>query len=286
MFSMARTFFILAACIIVNLAFAAQSSGQKPLILAVHPYLPHDEIISRFTPLADYIARSIGRPVEVRVGRDYEEHINAIGNDSVDIAYMGPAGYVNLVEKYGKQPLLVRQVVDGQTLLKGEIIVRQDSSLQSLSELKGKRFIFADANSTMGSVLPQGMLVQAGVPLTSLARYKFLEGHDNVAMAVLAGDYDAGAVKEEVFTKYKPRGLRVLAHIPSVYDHVFVASAKLPTALIDSLRSLLLKLNALPEGRSIMSSIHPKMTALAAPVDSDYDSLRTIMGLKLLTDTH
>jgi phosphonate transport system substrate-binding protein len=178
---------------------------------------------------------------------------------------------------------LVRQEVDGQPLLKGEIIVRQDSPLKSLSELKGKSFIFADINSTMGSVLPQIILVQAGVPLNSLASYKYIEGHENVALAVLAGDYDAGAVKEETFEKYAPRGLRSLAHLPSVYDHVFVTSAKLPAELVGTLRSALLKLNNLPEGRSVMASIHPRMTALVAPLDSEYDHLRAIMGLKILT---
>ena len=243
-----RTSFILTTFIMANAACAAESSGQKPLILAVHPYLSKDEIISRFKPLADYIARAAGRPVQLRVGRDYEEHIDAIGTDSVDIAYMGPAEYVKLVAKYGKKPLLVRQEIDGQKLLKGEIIVRQDSPLQSLSELKGKRFIFADVNSTMGSVIPQKMLIQAGVPLTSLASYKFVEGHDNVALAVLAGDYDAGAIKEETFQKYAPRGLRALAHSPSVYDHVFVTSTRLPAELVGILRSSLLKLNGSPEG--------------------------------------
>jgi phosphonate transport system substrate-binding protein len=281
-----RTLFIFTAVLMVNVACAAESSGQKPLILAVHPYLPKDEIISRFTPLANYIAHSIGRPVEVRVGLDYEEHINAIGTDSVDIAYLGPAEYVKLVAKYGKKPLLVRQEIDGQPLLKGEIIVRQDSPLKSLPELKGKRFIFTDINSTMGSVLPQKVLAQAGVPLTSLAGYKFVEGHDNVALAVLAGDYDAGAVKEETFQKYVPKGLRALAHSPSVYDHVFVTSTKLPTELVNSLRSLLLKLNDSQEGKSVMASIHPKMTALAAPIDSEYDNLRTLMGLKILTNSN
>jgi phosphonate transport system substrate-binding protein len=286
MYWLTREIFMLTAFIVMNVACAADSSGQMPLILAVHPYLPKDEIISRFTPLAEYIARSIGRPVEVRVGRDYEEHVNAIGTDNVDIAYMGPSPYVELVDKFGKKPLLVRQVIDGQPLLKGEIIVRQDSPLKSLSELKGRRFIFSDSNSTMGSILPQKILMQAGIPLSSLASYKFVEGHENVAMAVLAGDYDAGAVKEETFEKYEPRGLRVLAHLPSVYDHVFVTSNKLPAELVDSLRSLLLKLNDLPEGRSIMLSIHPKMTALVAPMDSEYDNLRTIMGLKTSTNSH
>lgn len=282
----ARTIFIFSVLIAWNIACAAEPPGQKTFILAVHPYLPKNEIISRFKPLADYIARSIGRPIEVRVGRDYEEHIDAIGTDNVDIAYMGPVPYVKLVAKYGNKPLLARQVIAGQPFLKGEIIVRQDSPLQSLSELKGKRFIFTDPDSTMGSVLPQKMLAKSGVTLASLGGYKFVEGHDNVALAVLAGDFDAGAIKEETFQQYEAKGLRALVHLPPVYDHVFVTSAKLPAELVDTLRSLLLKLNDSPEGRSIMASIHPHMTALVAPKDSEYDSLRGVMGLKILSNTH
>lgn len=286
MLRLMQTLFMLTTFFLWNAACAADSSGQKPLILAVHPYLPKDEIITRYKPLADYIARAVGRPVEVRVGRDYEEHIEAIGTDKVDIAYMGPVPYVKLVAQYGKKPLLARQEIDDQPLLKGEIIVRQDSPLHTLAELKGKRFAFADANSTMGSVLPQKMLAQAGIPLTGLAGYKFIEGHENVAMAVLGGDYDAGAVKEETFQKYAPKGLRALAHLPEVYDHVFVTSARLPAVLVESLRSLLLKLNDSPEGRAIMASIHPHMTALVSPQDSEYDKLRAVVGLKVLTNIH
>jgi len=281
-----RTIFILAAFIMSSTACAAELSEQKKLILAVHPYLPKNEIIARFKPLADYISRSVGREVQVRIGRDYEEHIDAIGTDSVDIAYMGPVPYVKLVGEYGSKPLLARQVIDGQPFLKGEIIVRQDSPLQSLSELKGKRFIFTDPDSTMGSVIPQKMLAKSSVTLASLAGYKFVEGHDNVALAVLAGDFDAGAIKEETFQQYETKGLRALVHLPPVYDHVFVTSAKLPAELVDTLRSLLLKLNDTPEGRSIMASIHPHMTALVAPKDSEYDSLRGVMGLKILSNTH
>lgn len=275
-----RIILVLVAFSSHNAAYAAEPAGQKPLILAVHPYLPRDEIFARFTPLANYIAQAIGRSVEVHIGQNYDEHVDAIGSDSVDIAYMGPVPYVKLVSKYGAKPLLARQVINGKPFLKGEIIVRKESPLQSLAELKGKRFVFTDATSTMGSVLPQKMLLQAGVPLTSLAGYKFIEGHDNVALAVLAGDFDAGAVKEEVFQKYEPKGLRALAHLPEVYDHLFVTSSKLPASMVDSIRRLLLDMDKTAEGKSIMVAIHPQMTALVPAKDSDYDSLRAIMNPK------
>jgi phosphonate transport system substrate-binding protein len=279
MLNLCKTFLYVVALLLAS-ANAAQASEPKPLILGIHPYLPHDELITRFTPLANYLAGSIGRPVVVRVGRDYAEHIKAIGNDMIDIAYMGPAPYVEMVEKYGRKPLLARQVINDTPYLKGEIIVRQDSPLKSLTELKGKCFLFGDVNSTMSYIMPHHMLEHAGVPLSSLGSYKFLEGHKNVALAVLAGTCDAGAVKQEVFQEFEPKGLRALAELPLVVDHLFVASGKLPAPLVRKLRKAFIALNGLPEGKGIMASIHPDMTALVPPKDQDYDSLRTLMKSK------
>jgi phosphonate transport system substrate-binding protein len=280
---------LLAVCVLGNSASAAAAdlpAGQAPLVLGVHPYLPHDEIITRFTPLADYLSRHIGRPVEVRVGRTYNEHISAIGGNAIDIAYMGPAPYVEMVKKYGKKPLLARQVIDGNPYLKGEIVVRRDSPLRTLADLRGKCFLFGDVNSTMSYILPQRMLEGAGVPLSRLGSYRSLEGHKNVALAVLAGSCDAGAVKSEVFREYEPKGLRALAELPLVVDHVFVANTRLPASLVAKLRTLFIKLNELPEGNAIMTGIHPQMTALVPAKDSDYNKLRMLMKSESTTGPH
>ena len=265
-----------ASCLVTPVSATAE---PPPLILAVHPYLPAAEIMKRFTPLADYLSRTVGRPVKVRIGRDYEHHISAIGTDRVDIAYMGPVSYVKLITRYGKKPLLARQEVGGQPYLRGVIIVRQDSRLQELADLKGKRFAYGDPDSTMSHVIPQHLLQEAGVPERALAHHAFLGSHKNVALAVLAGDYDAGAVKEEVFQELAPKGLRARATTPPVADHVFVASAALPAALTESLRRALWALKDRSEGYAIMAAIHQNMYALVAAQDKDYDSLRAILGV-------
>lgn len=263
---------------VFSLALPANADTSKPLILAVHPYLPTAEIIKRFTPLADYLTKNIGQPVKVRVGRTYAEHIDAIGNDSVDVAYMGPVSYIKLVAKYGKKPLLARQEVNHQPFLRGVLFVRQDSAVRRLEDLKGKRFAYGDPNSTMSYVIPMRMLEQAGVSESKLGHHEFLGAHKNVALAVLSGDFDAGGVKEEVFTEMAPKGLRALAFGPPVADHVFVANAKLPVALVESMRRALVQLKKAPEGQSILTSLHPGMTALLPALDVDYDSLRAITG--------
>jgi phosphonate transport system substrate-binding protein len=259
------------------LAAGAAAGAPAPLVLAVQPYLPPEEIVRRFTPLAEALAGSAGRPVVVRVGVTYAENIAAIGTDSVDIAYMGPASYVRMTGRYGTKPLLARQVINGDPMLHGEIIVRQDSDIRSLQDLKGKRFAFGDPESTGSHVVPAAMLREAGVPESALGQATFLHAHRNVALAVLAGDFDAGAVHEDIFREYAPRGLRSLAHQPPVADHVFVASARLAVAEVDTLRRALGELPASPAGRAAMTAIDPGMTALVAARDSDYDDLRALM---------
>ena len=261
------------------LAAGAVAGAPVPLVLGVQPYLPAEEVVRRFTPLAEALAHEVGRPVVVRVGVSYAENIAAIGGDSVDIAYMGPASYVTMVSRYGTKPLLARQVINGDPMLHGEIIVRQDSAIRSLADLKGKRFAFGDPDSTGSHVVPAAMLREAGVPESALGQGAFLHAYRNVALAVLAGDFDAGAVHEDIFREYAPRGLRALAHQPPVADHVFVASGRLSVKEVDTLRAAMQELPGTPAGKAVMAAIDPGMTALAPARDSDYDSLRVLMQL-------
>jgi phosphonate transport system substrate-binding protein len=120
------------------------------------------------------------------------------------------------------------------------------------------------------------MLQQAGVGLEQLGAYQHLGGHKDVALGVLNGDYDAGAVKSEVYDELGPRGLRVLAKLPDVSEHLFVTRADLPAQQIAALRQALLQLKGAPQGAAILRAINKEMTAMVAVADADYNSLRTL----------
>lgn len=257
-------------------ALHAAAREQPPLILGVHPFLPSSEIQQRFAPLAEYLGKQLGQPVRVRVGRDYEAHIEAVGLNSVDIAFMGPASYVKLVERYGPKPLLARIEISGKPILSGYIVTSATSALRSLTDLRGKRFAFTDPDSTMGAVVPRYVMQQAGVGLKQLGAYQHLSGHKDVALAVLSGDYDAGAVKSEIYDEFAPRGLRVLAKLPDVSEHVFVTRAALPIKQVILLRQALLQLKTTPNGAEILRAINKDMTAMVPVSDADYASLRRL----------
>jgi len=252
-------------------------SGEQ-LILGIHPYKSPSILVNKYQPLVKYLSKKLSIPVEIRISKDYESHINSIGNNEFDIAYMGPASYVKLTEQFGKKTILGRQSIKGKASFKGVIIISQDSRIKSLTDLQQKRFAFGDVASTMSHLVPRYMLIKAGISVKDLKQHRFYGSHDNVALAVLTGDADAGAVKEAVYYKYKDRGLRVLKFTPDISEHLFVATSKLKKELIKDIQHVFLNMNVNNElERKILNSIKPGMDGFTKTKDSDYDNLRVIL---------
>ncbi len=267
----------LASLVLISVTASAEEPASDPLVLAVHPYLPYEEIHTRYRPLADYLQAQLSKNVVVRVGRNYDEHIKFIGKDEVDIAYMGPAAYLEMVRTYGHKPGLARLEINGRPYFHGYLVTTANSGINEPTALRGKRFAFGDPKSTMSHLVPRHMLLTAGIRLSDLEDYSYLGSHKNVALGVLSGDFDAGGVKEEVMVAYRDKGLRAFAKSPAYSEHLFVARSDLDAELIEQLRTALYELSNSPEGRELLKGIKSRVTALVPVQDSDYDGLRQVL---------
>jgi phosphonate transport system substrate-binding protein len=186
---------------------------------------------------------------------------------------MGPASYVKTFHTYGEKTLLARLEVNGKPFYRGMIVIRQDSPIKSLDGLKGKTFAFGDPNSTMSHLVPTYMLLEESISVNSLKSSAFLGSHNNVALGVLGGYYDAGGVKEGVYFKYKDRGLKLLAQSPPVSEHLFVARKDLPQETIETLRQAMFQL----KDKTVLESIKGSVTGLVPVKIEDYDYLFSVM---------
>lgn len=277
---------VVLACVVLTLGSMWQSAGaatngattnKEDLTICVHPYNSASALYRAFNPLAEYLSEKIGEPFTVHIAADYQSHINTVGTSKLGIGYMGPASYVKLVEQFGKKRILGRQAIDGKPVFQGKIIARKESAIMTLKDLVGKRFAFGDPNSTMSHLVPRYMLLEAGISAPDLAGYKFLGNHMNVALGVLSGDFDAGAVKEAVFYKYEPRGLKAIATTPALSEHLFVVSDRVPEDLVGKIREVLLHAHESEQGLRAIQAIKPNISAIVPAEDSDYDNLRVIL---------
>ena len=261
-----------ASCLLFFLFFPSTANSKEPLTLWVHPYLPVTELIRKFTPLANYLSEKSGQTIQIKVSESYKSHIERVGEERFDLAYLGPASFVKITDKSTEKTLLARLQVNGSPVYHGMIIARQDSLIMTLNDLMSKSFAFGDPNSTMSHLVPQHMLIEAGVEIDKL-KTAFLGSHNNVALGVLGGYYDAGGVKEGVYYKYRERGLKLLATSPPISEHLFVARKDLSPSTIDVIRQSMFEL----QDKAILSSIKESVTGLVPVTVEDYDYLFSVM---------
>lgn len=262
---------------LTGLSTATAADNQKPLSLGFMPYLNAELLVEKYTPLASYLSGKLGREVKIQVAKNYADHIRATGEDELDISFLGGSPYVVISDQYGVKPLLARYEFNGKPTFRAVIFVFKDSPLKELSELAGKTMAFGSAKSTLSTQVPLYMLMQAGAGLDKLASYKHLRNHSNVVLGVEVGDFDAGAVAEEVFNEHANNPIRVLAYSPELSTHVFVARSNMDADLKHQIAKALQGLKTEPGGKDILGAIGPTLTGFVPGQDSDYDLHRTIL---------
>ncbi|MES9946222.1 MAG: phosphate/phosphite/phosphonate ABC transporter substrate-binding protein [Candidatus Thiodiazotropha sp.] len=266
----------IVAILFVSIPTSAHTADS--LILGIHPYRSHQEIRSMFTPLAEFLSQRTGIPVEVRIGNSYDSHFNAIIHGQVDLAFIGPALFVQLIDKGVVPNLLARLEINGRPTFTGKIFTREGSDIRTLKDLKGRHFAFGSYSSTMSHLVPRQTMYEAGIDVEDFASYHHFDSHDNVALAVLAGDADAGAVKEAVYEKYRSKGIVSIATTPEISEHLFIAPANTHPDRVSLLRQNLLSLSAdKSEINQVLSPIKESATALVGVDSRDYQQLQNII---------
>jgi phosphonate transport system substrate-binding protein len=229
----------------------------------------------KFTPVIESIQadveKRLGRPtdIEIQIFKTYEDGIEAVCKGTVDFVRFGPSPYILAKRKNADLELIAMELEDGQKQFNGCIVVPRDSKIRELSELRGKSFAFGDRNSTIGRYLVQEHLLSVGIRASDLGRHEYLERHDKVAAAVLAGDFEAGAVKESNHLESKDK-LRALVTFPNV-TKPWVARAGLDQEVVNGLRAGLLELKDPIALKAL------KVSGFALTSDKEYEPVRQSM---------
>lgn len=229
---------------------AASAQAQIKLTFGVYTADKPTTMVRAYRPalsvLEEVLSEKMQEKVSIRfqVASTYAKGIDALVAGDVDFAMFGPASYIEALNRQPSLKILALESKDGSKTFNGVICVREDSDIETISDLDGKRFAFGNERSTIGRFLSQDLLMRHGITAKDLHFYDYLGRHDHVAKSVAEGKHDAGALKEGTYKKLTKHGLklRVLATIPLV-NRPWVASAKLEKNMFQALKEALLELD-------------------------------------------
>jgi phosphonate transport system substrate-binding protein len=239
--------------------------------------------IDQKAPLKDYLSKTLGEPVNLVIPTNYNATVEALGNNSLDFAYLGALTYVKAHEQYGVLPL-VQRAEDKQ--FHSLFITPAGSSIKTLADVKGKRFAFGDINSTSGHLIPYTELKKAGIDVDRDLKFRYTGSHPATAKAVEAGTVDAGALDETVYrsmvseSKLDGSKVRIFRTSEPFVDYVWVARKDVNPAQREKFANAFLNLR---EGRdsAILDILRGKNFVRAD--DAEYANIRSVAAqLKLL----
>lgn len=224
--------------------------------------------IARYTPFQEYLEKTLGVEIEIFTAGNYDGVIQALAADQIEFSFMGSSAYAAAYTETegGVEPLLATQQEDGSTGYYSVIVVRCDSGLKTIDDLKGKTLAFADPDSTSGYNVPYYNLVQQGYqPEDFFAAIPFSGSHEAGVAGVANGQFEAAATYINNETNGIPQRMETKGMIeegevcviwtsPEITSGPFTARSNLPQGLIDEMKAAVLAApTAAPEAFKEMS---------------------------------
>lgn len=237
-------------------------TSKNPLRMMFVPSGDAQVIVKGGQEVAELLQKETGLHFKTSVATSYAAVIEAMGAGKVDIGWLATFSYVLAKDKYDVELLLIVQRF-GSPFYRGQIMVRADSEIHSLNDLKGKRFAFVDPASTSGHLYPKSLLLSKGFdPKTFFGKSVFAGSHNAVVLSIYKGEVDGGAAYDgsraavaksypDVFEKIK-----VLAYTKEIPNDTVSVRKDLPEDMKVKLRNGLIKISRSPKGSKILKRLY------------------------------
>mgnify|MGYP001020895301 FL=1 len=244
---------------LVSLIFLLISCGkkkeEKPLVMGLVPIANSEKLIEDTAPLHKMLGDEIGRPVEGFIATNYIGIVEALGTGTIDFALIPPFAYILANKKNGTEALLTS--INKHDEPYSVLLVRTDSGIEKVEDLKGKKVAFVDPSSTSGYIFPAVILMDHGINVEQDITYQFAGGHDKALQLLINGDVDAIGTYESAITKFSKEfpeadgKIKVLQKSDLIPGITLVVSSKVDDATKQKIKDAFLKVIAKKEGQEL-----------------------------------
>jgi len=265
---------LLSISFIVTVSISSTIAGpdqqSKHYKLGIFPYLPTARILKVYTPVAENFEKTLNAPVTLRTKPSYNKFIHALSNEDYDFAFVQPYDYINAHDNYNYLPLVRRSIP-----LRTVIIVKKDSELQNLQQLKGK-VVATPAKHSAVSRITDKTLQDKGFNLTTDITRSYKKNHFACMQSVIIGEATACGTAERALKHFNDVKMkdkfRVLHYAHEIPNSLFVVHKRIPPELREKLIKSILNWPETDSGKKILAG--GKIIPMIRTIDSDYDVIR------------
>lgn len=238
--------------------------SEKPLeqkkeeyIFGIHPLHNPQQLQSIYDPLMDYLSAHIPEiTFRLEASRNYAAFEEKLYAGKFQFALPNP--YHTVVAADGKGYKIIAKMGNDDNF-RGIIVVRKDSGITDILQLKGKKISYPAPTALAATLLPQYYLATHGIDVNKDVENLYVGTHESSLMNVYLKQVSAGATWPSAwkfFEKEHPEfanELEVKWQTDKLPNNGIIANNDVPAAIVNKVADLLINLHTVPEGQEILA---------------------------------
>lgn len=247
-------------------------------VFAIHPLHNPERMFKVYGPLIDYLNRHISHAtLRLEASRNYAAFDKKLYARQPEFALPNPYQTLNSL-KYGYH--VIAKMGDDDKFT-GIILVRRDSGIKQVSDLKGKKVSYPAPTALAATIMPQYYLHTHGLDINRDVKNIYVGSQESSIMNVYLGYVAAGAtwpLPWETFQKEQPNWARELMlqwETAPLINNGVVARDDVPPELSLRVAHLLANLHTTAEGRVILERMPLSRFELAD--DQSYNVIKDFL---------
>lgn len=257
-----------------------QSPKPSPLVLGVFPRRNIKLTFRLFSPLAKYLSELLGHEVRLTTSSNFRQFWQNVQSHRYDIVHFNQHHYILANKLYDYQVILKNQE-QGRATVAGTLMVRKDSNINQVSDLKNRTILFGGGRMAMQSyVAPKWLLQQHGLNKGDYIEKVALNPVNAILstyhkQADAAGCGDVVLELAAVTSQIDASQMRILAQTEQMPHLPWAVKQTMPEAQRLAIQQGLSQLNNSEQGRAIL--LNAQLDRLLPAIDSEYDAHRNII---------
>lgn len=240
-----------------------QYSTQAPhtvrqYVFAIHPLHNPARLFAVYGPLIDHLNLHLpDTPLRLEASRNYEEFEKKLYNRQLDFALPNPYQTLNALQ-HGYR--VIAKMGDDQ-LFTGLILVRRDSGIHQVTDLRGKKIAYPAPTALAATMMPQYYLQTHGLDVQRELDNLYVGSQESSILNVYYGQTAAGAtwpLPWREFQKEQPdkaAALEVKWETEPLINNGVVVRDDIPPELAEKVTVLLETLHTTPEGEALLKRL-------------------------------
>jgi phosphonate transport system substrate-binding protein len=241
----------------------------QPLSFAVVPQQSAHRLAKQWGPIMQSMSRAIGQEVIFTTAPDIPTFEQRLKKGEYSFAYMNPYHFTVYNQQPGYQALA--HAKDKQ--IKGIIVIRKKSGIESVNQLEGRELAFPSPAAFAASILTRSYLSERGVDFAP----KYVSSHDSVYLSVARGLYPAGGGVLRTFNAISPE---IRAQLTAIWTtdgftpHAIAVHPDIDPAVARRVQEYLVQMDSHDVDAQLLKPL--KIKGFIAATNSEWDDVRAL----------